>query len=652
MEQHLKTQNETLRQKVWYIINTIQANQLFVHSAILEVKFPIEEQSTLEKNPMEGIGKRTRAKKTAHNKVITKNLPEILTICILNALTPNSAMLLIGGHGGGKTSIVKYLARMFTGISLSEAEECILRSHPQLTEEKVIASLNFPKLMKEGKEEVNWRKFATCFWKIIDEVNRTSPYTQNILLSLLAEGKIKYYDAVIDVSKYCLYATLNPNDAGTFELSPPFLDRFGISVPISMPKSQDLAIILGSHDEKLGGYDELIQVPAVLTEDQLLSIWYEIGAIPCSQEAKDYIHAIVREYTLCIRVDKGNSEFLKPSTGLCVGCHYNIPDKIPCSNVDSILSVRVAKDLLRYAKALTWLLGATEVSVPMVEAVAPYVISHRAVYIERILNADPYWGSKIEFTKKMIEMIHKRFTIRQKPYEIIEKFRKGISSDEDLAYLRETSKNDLIVALDLLPLAEILIDSRYQKTVQEILTADQEQNVEKISAIRKELLESIDFPNRGELITRLNDILKKLTATSYNCTFEVWDMIRFTISGLFPEFSKALKETTLMRKTYLMRTEDLYLEVNVTGIQPKNAVNFYFYGGDSAKKLKDAINERHSTSLKSMEDILAEAEKAKETDLFKDDTIPINTTKRKSADEKILDDLTDSDDDLFSVDNN
>ena len=63
-------------------------------------------------------------------------------------------------------------------------------------------------------------------------------------------------------------------------LSQPFLDRFGISVPISMPKSQDLAIILGGHDEKLGGYDELVQVPEILTEDQLLSIWYEIGAIP------------------------------------------------------------------------------------------------------------------------------------------------------------------------------------------------------------------------------------------------------------------------------------------------------------------------------------------------------------------------------------
>ena len=135
--------DETYRQKVWDIIDTIQSNQLFVHSLILEVKFPTEETM----NPgdvIQDLSQTSRFEKITKPKTVTKKLPEILTICVLNALL-NSAMLLIGGHGGGKTSLVKYFARMFTGISLSEAEECILRSDPQLTEEKVIASLNFPK---------------------------------------------------------------------------------------------------------------------------------------------------------------------------------------------------------------------------------------------------------------------------------------------------------------------------------------------------------------------------------------------------------------------------------------------------------------------------------------------------------------------------
>lgn len=317
--------------------------------------------------------------------------------------------------------------------------------------------------MKEGKEKVMWRTFATSFWKIIDEVNRCSPYTQNILLSLLAEGKIKYYDSVLDVSKYCVYATLNPNDVGTFELSMPFLDRFGISVPISMPNSQDLSQILRSRDEKLGGYDELVQIPKVLSEEDLLNIWFEVGEIPCSLEAENYIHAIIREFTLCDRVDKGNSDYLKPSTGLCSGCHYNIPEKVPCSNCDSILSVRVAKDLLRYGKALTWLLQMPEITLNIIDTIAPYVIAHRVHYVDRFLNQSPFWGNKYTFTKHILKMIRKRFLNRNKAYELVDMFREGNAPENAITELKIFAKSDLIVHQDLYPLAMKLNSKDYRQ---------------------------------------------------------------------------------------------------------------------------------------------------------------------------------------------
>jgi MoxR-like ATPase len=71
--------------------------------------------------------------------------------------------------------------------------------------------------MHEGVEEVVWRNFVVKFWKIIDEVNRLTPYVQDILLSLLAEGSVKFYDSVTNISKFSLYGTINPQDAGTFE---------------------------------------------------------------------------------------------------------------------------------------------------------------------------------------------------------------------------------------------------------------------------------------------------------------------------------------------------------------------------------------------------------------------------------------------------
>ncbi len=633
MEDYKVSENSTyFREKVWYIINSIQANQLFIHSSNLEIMVPQDSTKTKKKT------KSFRKKK----KLISKKLPEILIICVLNALSPNSAMILIGGHGGGKTSIVKYLGRMFTGMSLAEAEECILRGHPQLTEEKIIATLNIKKLMKDGEEEVIWRRFSSSFWKIIDEVNRCSPYTQNILLSLLAEGKIKYYDSVLNLPKYSVYATLNPNDVGTFEMSLPFLDRFGISVPISMPKSQDLAIILESHDEKLGGYDELIQVPQVLTEEQLLNIWYDVGNVVCSKEAQNFIHAIIREFTLCERIDKGNSDYLKPSTGLCSGCHYNIPNKIPCSNTDSILSVRVAKDLLRYSKSMAWLLNLPEVSINTVITIAPYIISHRVSYIERLVNASPYWGNKYKYTQKMLEMIQKRFLTRQKAYSIIEKFQHGTSSEEEMKAIKMMAKSDLIVNQDLRPLAESLFSKEYQEKVHAIEQAQQLKQIGTITQIRRELLTNIDFPNRGALISQLNGILRELTLHNYNCSMELWNSMRFTIDGLLPEFSKKLKETTQHRGTYRLKNEDLELEINITGTHKNDIVNFSFFGGETASTLQDRIQENHKNSFKDMEELIEEAEMSKNRseNHFKHEAIQEKKTSemKNSPSDEIFDD--------------
>nr|HDO80508.1 MoxR family ATPase [Candidatus Bathyarchaeota archaeon] len=201
--------SEVLRRKVLDVINTVESHGLFVHDSRLTVRCRVD------------------------GRVETWEMPLVVTLAVLNALVPRGAMLLYGGHGGGKTTLAKVLGRMMTGAYLSEVEEAIVRGHPQLTEEKMIATLKPGRLLRDGVEEVVWRRFVTSFWKIVDEVNRLTPYTQNILLSLLAEGRVKFYDAVYECDYFVLYATLNPQDPGTFEIGLPFLDRFGLAAPIT-----------------------------------------------------------------------------------------------------------------------------------------------------------------------------------------------------------------------------------------------------------------------------------------------------------------------------------------------------------------------------------------------------------------------------------
>jgi len=443
--------------------------------------------------------------------------------------------------------------------------------------------------MHKGEEEVVWRQFVTKFWKIIDEVNRLTPYAQDILLSLLAEGTIKYYDEIKTIDKFTLYATINPQDIGTFELSRPFLDRFGISIPISMPSSTDLELILTGKDEKYSGYEEIIQVPKVLTIDELMEIWYYVNRIGFNAEVNNYIHSIIREYTLCARVDKGNSENLKPSTGLCSGCHFNTGQNV-CNKIESILSVRVAKDLLRYSKALTWLLDLKKIDVNIVNTIAPYVISHRVIYSRRELEKSPYWGNQYEFSKNILNQIQKRFINREVCYQISKRFRDGNSEKEDLTTLKNYQKNDLIVKYDLIPYVNSIKDKKYSKLAQKINVASNSGDINTLASIRNNLIEDINFSNRAYLINLCNQELYKQTVTDYIFKYmnnkEIWA----EIASEFPKLDKPLQEAFSRRQTKQIRTEDLLIEINVTGIDEESLVNIQISGGSEALKLKEILD--------------------------------------------------------------
>jgi MoxR-like ATPase len=500
-------------------------------------------------------------------------------------------MLLVGGHGGGKTTLVKLLGRMMTGKSLDEIDDGILRGHPQLTEEKIVATLKPGPLMKDGLEVVVWRSFITGFWKIIDEVNRLTPHAQNILLSLLAEGEVKYYDNVRRCEEYCLYATLNPSDAGTFEIGPPFLDRFGIAVPITMPSVSDLELILASRDEKLFGFDELWQVPALLTEEDLLTIWNLADKVNVSREASEYMRSLVREFGACIRTDKSQSGGLTVQTGLCDGCHFNTPKSV-CNKVIIPLSVRAAKDLNRFAKATAWLLDAPEVSIEIVKSLAPLVFWHRTSYTRDELDRSPYFGDAYEFTKHLVELASSRYAQRGAAVKLIEKMKEGKASKEDMEKLKEMAKADLIVRLDYAQDAKQLKRPLYVKTVQRIESALSREDVEELTKLNAELMHNSEIPNRSMLLNQVSDALHRLTLTQFELTFDQWQDLWATISVAYPKLTQVLKETLTPPKRRVARTDGLTIVIYVTGDSPESPVFLEISGGSDAIKLKSEIHEQ------------------------------------------------------------
>ncbi|TFG10116.1 hypothetical protein EU538_02940 [Candidatus Thorarchaeota archaeon] len=564
----MASRNELLREKVWNVIGTVESRGLFVHSEDLPIRYSDTGGSSTKKS----------------------SLPLIVGTCVLNAIVPRSAMLLVGGHGGGKTTLIKLLGRMMTGSSIDEVEAGILHGHPQLTEEKMVATLKPGPLMKEGKEVVVWRRFVTGFWKILDEINRLTPHAQNILLSMLAEGELKYYDEVKKCEEYCLYATMNPSDAGTFDLAPPFLDRFGIAVPITMPSVDDLELILASRDEKLFGYDELWQVPAILEVEDLLTIWNLADKMPVTSEASEFMRALVREFGACIRVDKSQVQEPNIDSGLCDGCHFNTTKSV-CNKVLIPLSVRAAKDLNRYSKAVAWLFGASEVNVEIVKSVAPLVFWHRTLFGRDEIAKPPFYGDRFEFTRHLVELAAARFAKRGAAFTLIERFKHGRASKEDLSELREMSKSDLLVKLDYVRFAKELTRSAYVKMVRRIEESIDDEDVEDLTDIHDTLMRDADFPNRSMLLGRVSDALHRMTLSQFNITFEDWQELWTTISLQYPRMTPVLKETLSPPRRKVIRTNQLTLVVYVTGDSPDSSVFLEVSGGSQAVELCKVIQD-------------------------------------------------------------
>ncbi|MFW9996363.1 MAG: AAA family ATPase [Candidatus Odinarchaeota archaeon] len=526
-----------LRSKVLRVINTIEENNLYIHSRRLEVK------------TVDG----------------TIKLPLVSTLCVLNSLVPRSAMLLSGGYGGGKTSIVTLLGRMLTSQPLKKIQEGILRGHPNLTEEKMIATLEPGPLLNRGEQIVAWRDFVKVKWKIVDEVNRLSEYNQNILLSLLAEGRIKYYDQVYDAEDFTLYATLNPGGTGTFKLGIPFLDRFALSLPITSPTLSDNEIIIQGQDEKLFGYDEMYQVPAVVTFSELNEIKLMVEKIPITGIAEQFIHALIRETTICIRAEKTLVyETVGREIGgrMCDSCHWNVQKSI-CNKIITPLSTRALKDLKRFAKALAWLCDSKETDLNHVIALTPYVIAHRALFVEKELDDTPYWGDKHAFANWLVEQAYTNFITRKSINQILQNFIQGLGTAVMLKTLEQKARVDLLTAQDILPTCSEMNSDEYKGLVKNLRKALDKRDITSIQSIKNDLLTRPDFPQRPRFLQQISDFIYDFDPNFFKLTLDQWKNLLPNIVAEFPGLNDHLLETTDPPCRKLIRTESMQLEILV-----------------------------------------------------------------------------------------
>ena len=449
------------------------------------------------------------------------------SLAVINALVDRGTMLLFGGHGGGKTTLAKYLGQVFYQLTKEEIEDCILRGHPQLTEEKILGSLDIAQLTRakelnsEQKVDVIWNTFVDSPWKIIDELNRLSPYAQNILLSLLAESSVKYHNESKRLPNFTLFATMNPKDEGNFIMSLPFLDRFSLALPITMPDYESLSTI-GKKDKSSKQDD----ISTYLKNFDLKSVQDEVRELKYSDDAEMFINMIISSYRLCERISKESNENITVEKGLCDGCHFNAPEKV-CNKIIHPLSVRVKEDLYRYGKALAWFLGESEVKVKHIKTLAPFIIWHRSSLSKKYkteLSKKRFEESifslniELESTKEIVDKIENEFN-GLLPYLIkFDKVKKGklnqIEFGEFINDIKQPDKNFLITKKEIVPILEKEYSSVYSEIIKYNTDIERENNLDELNSLKIELSKRYDIPNRQFLADLIEKKRKTIGAES------------------------------------------------------------------------------------------------------------------------------------------
>ncbi len=178
--------------------------------------------------------------------------------CVLTALLAGGHVLIQGAPGIGKTSLAKSLAQLIDGTF----------RRVQFTPDLLPSDLLGHSIFNQATGEFEFVEGPVFSHLVLaDEINRTSPRIQSALLECMNESQVSI-DGVTRklASPFLVIATQNNRyAAGTFPLPEPQLDRFLLSVEMTLPDAESQAEILRLHAGGLNGsgLESLVSVETV-----------------------------------------------------------------------------------------------------------------------------------------------------------------------------------------------------------------------------------------------------------------------------------------------------------------------------------------------------------------------------------------------------
>jgi MoxR-like ATPase len=255
---------------------------------------------------------------------------------LLTALMANGHVLIQGAPGIGKTSLAQTLAQSIAGTF----------SRIQFTPDLLPSDIVGYSIYNQSTSKFEFIE-GPVFRNIVlaDEINRTSPRIQSALLECMNEHQVTVDGVTRSLAApFLVIATQNNTySSGTFPLPEPQLDRFLMSINMTLPDIDTQANILQLHANQ--GATPRDTSP-LLTAAEIAQMQAQVKAVAANDRICRYIAFICES----LRKQEGSR---------------------------GSLSARASIAVLRAAQATAYLVGANAVYPDHVKSVVPAVLSHR-----------------------------------------------------------------------------------------------------------------------------------------------------------------------------------------------------------------------------------------------------------------------------------
>ncbi len=388
------------------------------------------------------------------------NYNSVLLGTLLNALI-NGSMIYFGPPGSGKTTTPEVVGQVLFGLTLKQIEQATIYGHTNLTEEKMTASFNIPKLMK-GIKEVVWSTWVEQFYRMLDEVNRIPAETTSILMQAVDRRRVSYAGEMADMPWGPIYATANYYDSGNFEMTRPFLDRFGIGVHTEGLSPQNIDMLWMKRPE-------LDRQKYALNQAERETVLSEIQSIAIRRETLAFLAHLASGLSACALAgnnwyDKHKGRFgEQPVSCDKDKCGFTA-SRMVCSQIkEQGITSRGMIALRDYSRAFAWFLGKEEVDNEVMKIIFALVNVHRLTPSNISMNggesADGATVDKSQFVRRtsdfsyhIWELALNGFNAHNPLYAEIDKFyeatAEAIASKNKSVDVLLTISNDLLVKVD------------------------------------------------------------------------------------------------------------------------------------------------------------------------------------------------------------